>query len=178
MARLSYTPLTAHKPGIILTLLEQSYQELLETDPEHWAGERDSWQEFDQAAFARPDTVGACIFVTCLDRQAIGFASFEPSDDHQSGFIGHNCIVPQFRRRGYGARQLAELVRRMQSRGIRVVRATTCEHPFFLAARQMYLSLGFVEIGRRQGGPDPGYRLVDFELKPRPSNFPEDWDEP
>ncbi|MEO0085106.1 MAG: GNAT family N-acetyltransferase [candidate division WOR-3 bacterium] len=177
MARLSYTPLTVHKPGIILSLLEQSYQELLETDPEHWTAERTSWQEFDRAAFAQPKTIGACMFVTCLDRQAIGFASFEPSQDPQAGFVGHNCIVPQFRRRGFGARQLAEVVRRMQARGIKVVKATTGEHPFFLAARQMYLSFGFVEVGRRPGGPDPGYRLVDFELKPEPPDFTEDWEE-
>lgn len=177
MARLSYTPLTAHKPGIILSLLEQSYQELTETDPEHWAGERERWQEFDRAAFAQPATVGECAFVTCLDRRAIGFGSFEPSADPQTGFVGHNCILPAFRRRGFGARQLAEVVRRMQARGIKVVRATTGEHPFFLAARQMYLSLGFVEVGRRPGGPDPGYRLVDFELRPRLAELTEDWEE-
>jgi len=177
LARLSFTPLTAHKPGTILALLEKSYQELTEADPERWVGERATWQEFDRAAFAQPTTVGACVFVTCLDRQPVGFGSFEPAQDPHTGFVGHNCILPGFRRRGFGSRQLAEVVRRMRARGISVVKATTGEHPFFLAARQMYLSSGFVEVGRRAGGPDPDYRLVDYELRPELPELTGDWEE-
>lgn len=162
--RLRFTPLREHEPGILLRLLDASYRELVDAFPEQWSGEARSWAGFDAAAFAKPDTVGACVFVTCHGNQPIGLGSFEPENALETGRVGHNCILPEFRGNGYGSRQLEEVVRRLRSLRCRRALATTSEHPFFMPARQMYLSQGFVEIGRREGGPDPAYRLVDLEL--------------
>jgi len=174
MARLNFTPLKTHRPGTLNALLERSYLELTDAFPERWAQEKDRWLEFDGQAFANPATVGACVFVTCLDDHPIGFGSFEP--DGKAGLVGHNCILPEFRLRGFGSRQLAEVVRRMKARGINHVKVTSHEHPFFLAARQMYLSFGFVETGRRDGGPDPDYKLIDYVLADQDPTPDGDWE--
>ena len=147
-------------------MLTQSYRELLDSDPEHWQPQAVSWAEFDKAVFAEPDTVGACVFVTCLGDEPIGFGSFEPKDA-VSGWVGHNCILPAHGGRGFGKLQLAEIVRRMHGRGISEISVTTCGHPFFEPALRMYRSSGFVEIGRRHGGPDPNHLLIDLCLSPR-----------
>jgi len=162
-AALAFAPPLKHKPGLILALLTQSYRPLLDSDPEHWQPQVTSWGEFDNAVFAEPDTVGVCVFVTCLVGKPIGFGSFEPGDP-TSGWVGHNCILPAHRGRGYGKLQLEEIVRRMRARGITEIRVTTCSHSFFAPALRMYRSAGFVEVGRRQGGPDPNHVLIDLSL--------------
>ncbi len=176
MARINFTPLKAHRPGTLCSLLERSYQELTDAFPERWAQEKERWQEFDREAFASPATVGACVVVSCIEDHPVGFASFAPGANGKEGLVGHNCILPEFRLRGFGTRQLAEVVRRMKARGMRPIRVTSHEHPFFLAARQLYLSFGFVETGRRAGGPDPDYKLIDFELESRDETPDSDWE--
>ncbi|MBN2537798.1 GNAT family N-acetyltransferase [candidate division WOR-3 bacterium] len=163
-SRLNFTPLQAHQPGILHSLLSRSYQELVEMFPEGWTGEVERMREFDREAFGSPDKVGRCVFVTCVGGEPIGLGSYEPCADGSAASVGHNCILPEFRRRGYGRRQLEEIVRRLREHRVERIAATTSEHPFFLPAREMYLSFGFAETGRRDGGPDPGFRLVDYEL--------------
>ena len=162
--QLRFEALGRFRPGIINDLLRRSYQELLNSTPDCWQPEAARWAEFDREAFANPGTVGACVFVTSLGDQPVGFGSFEPRDA-QSGWVGHNCIVPEHRRQGLGRRQLDEILRRMTRRGIREVRVTTCAHQFFLPARRMYESRGFTEVGRRPGRPDPADKLVDYLLR-------------
>lgn len=163
-SRLNFSPLQAHPPGILYSLLSRSYQELIDTFPDGWTGEVERMRSFDEEAFGCPDTVGRCVFVTCLCGEPVGLGSYEPCKDGTAGRIGHNCILPEFRRNGFGKRQLEEIVRRLREQGVERVTATTSEHPFFLPAREMYQEFGFRETGRRTGGPDPGYRLVDYEL--------------
>jgi GNAT superfamily N-acetyltransferase len=177
-SRLNFSPLQAHTPGILHSLLSRSYQELVDTFPDGWAAEVERMRAFDEEAFAAPETVGRCVFVTCLGGEPVGLGSCSPGDDPAHANIGHNCILPEFRRRGFGKRQLEEIVRRLREQGVERVSATTSEHPFFLPAREMYQEFGFVETGRRDGGPDPGYRMVDYELDladatpmPEPDDF-------
>jgi GNAT superfamily N-acetyltransferase len=164
---LSFTSLSSHRPGTILWLLEQSYQGLVDSAPEFAASETPRWAEYDREAFSHPNTVGACIFVTCLGQTPIGFGSWEPVRDRGLGFVGHNCIRPGCRRQGHGTKQLGEAVRRMRTQGLRTIKVTTGDHPFFTPARSMYGSFGFREVGHRSGGSIPGYGLVDYEL-PQP----------
>jgi GNAT superfamily N-acetyltransferase len=164
---LRFTPLLGHEPGIILGLLAQSYRELVDSSPEFAASETPRWAEYEREAFSHPDTVGACIFVTCLGQIPIGFGSWEPVPNRGLGFVGHNCILPGHRRQGYGTRQLREIVHRVKARGLRTIKVTTSDHPFFTPARSMYGSFGFREVGHRSGGSIPGYGLVDYEL-PQP----------
>jgi len=165
VSKLQFSSLKHHEPGVVSSLLHRSYQELVEAFPEHWSPEQATWDDFDRTAFDCPDTVGACTFVTCLGGEPVGLGSFNPTKGPGTGEVGHNCILPGFRKRGFGKRQLDEIVRRLRGRKAERILATTSEHPFFLPAREMYLSFGFKETGRREGGPDPGFRLVDYEFE-------------
>jgi GNAT superfamily N-acetyltransferase len=161
--QLRFDALDRFRPGVISDLLVRSYQELLDSNPEYWRFESERWREFDREAFANPGTVGACAFITCVGEQMVGLGSFEPRDAN-SGWIGHNCIVPEHRCQGLGRAQLDHIIRLMTNRGIREIRVTTGTQPFFAPARRMYESRGFTEVGRRPGRPDPSCPLVDFRL--------------
>jgi len=137
---------------------------LVEAWPEYWKDEETKWDEFDKQGFDNPDTVGECIFVSCLEGEPVGLASYDPRHEPAYGIIGQNCILPECRGWGFGGRQILEILRRFEEREIEVARVTTSEHPFFLPARKMYGALGFREIRRFAGGPDPRFGLIELAL--------------
>lgn len=159
---LTFTPITQYKAGIIASLLLQSYAEILSGEQQYWRQEEVNWLQFDRDVFENPDTIGRCVFITSWEDQAIGLGSFDPRRQPEFGVIGHNCIVPQFRGRGYGKQQILEILNRLQGLGIKRAVVSTSEHPFFLPAQEMYLSCGFEESKRTIGGPDPRYRLIEY----------------
>jgi GNAT superfamily N-acetyltransferase len=157
---LAFKPVADCRVGTFSRLLVQSYAALL-SEPQ-WEAEQDKFVQFDREVFENPETVGRCVFATLLENRVIGFASLDPRKG-SIGLVGHNCILPEFRGNGYGKQQLLELLRQMRTRGICKARASTSEHPFFLSARGMYVACGFLEKRRYAGGPDPRYRLIEYE---------------
>lgn len=89
------------QPGLIAFLLKQSYAKLLESDQEHWGPEVPKWEQFDREVFAHPETIGSRIFLSWLNNQIVGFGSYDPRQRPEFGIIGHNCILPEFRGRGF-----------------------------------------------------------------------------
>jgi GNAT superfamily N-acetyltransferase len=158
-----FTSPLEHQPGIIATLLKQSYAGLLDVDPDPWSMEEAKWEEYDGEVFQYPDTVGACIFLTWKKNQLIGFGSYDPRLRPASGRIGHNCILPEFRGKGFGKIQIMEIVRRLTAFDIKTVRVSTCSHPFFTAAQRMYIGCGFVETRRLPPQIDPRDELIEYE---------------
>jgi GNAT superfamily N-acetyltransferase len=161
---LAFTPFAQHEPGILVSLLSQSYAAYLALDPQAartWPAE---WAAYDQDVFQRPHTIGACGFVTCLRDQAIGFASWDPRAFPAHGVIGHNCILPAFRGYGYGTAQIRRVLDILRTRGFREARVATGDHPFFAPARQMYEACGFREVGRSLGSPHSTFGTVDYQL--------------
>ncbi|MFA5828572.1 MAG: GNAT family N-acetyltransferase [Candidatus Shapirobacteria bacterium] len=154
-----FLPISSVVKGDLGKIIFLSYQSLVESNPQKWSGEKVKWDKFDQEAFTNPNTIGICVLITWVDDKVIGFASYEPN----IGEIGHNCILPEFRGRGYGKKQLAKVLKILKNRGLKKVIVTTSCHPFFNPARKNYESLGFKEIKRRKGGPDPEYDLIDYE---------------
>jgi GNAT superfamily N-acetyltransferase len=161
---LTFRPVTQYKAGIIASLLHQCYARILFAEPLYWQKEVANWQLFDREVFANPETVGQCVFITCLGEEEIGFGSFDPRERPELGIIGHNCVLPPFQGKGYGKRQILEIFKRFKKMGIKRAKATTSEHPFFLPAREMYLECGFQEKRRLIGGPDPRYKLIEYEM--------------
>jgi GNAT superfamily N-acetyltransferase len=160
---LCFTPISQHKPGTLAHILRKAYAGILASDPQYWQVETQNWEQFDREAFENPETIGKCVFITTLDNASIGFGSFDPRQKPVLGIIGHNCILPEFRNAGYGKQQIDELVLRLKALAIRRVEVTTSEHPFFLPAQRMYLACGFHERRRYAGGPDPRYRIIEFD---------------
>lgn len=161
---LTYAPISRYRPGTLSGLIHESYAGLLRECPGRWKQESEKWEDFDRQAFAHPDTIGKCVFVSCLDNKSIGLASYDPRHEPHYGLIGQNCVLPEHRGRGFGKQQILEILRRFRDRNTRAARVVTSEHPFFGPALKMYQSLGFKETRRFIGGPDPRYGVVELEL--------------
>ena len=90
------------------------------------------------------------------------FGSSGPRQKPDLGIIGHNCVIPEFRRNGFGKQQNCEGFNRIRSLGIKKAIGTTSEHPFFYPTQRTYISCGFQESTKYVGGPDPRYRLIEY----------------
>lgn len=145
--QLAFQPVSDFLPGVIERILAESFEGMAVDDVQR-ENCRNQWRDADRETFGNPDTVGACTFITTLDGLLIGVGSFDPRGGPEKGEIGINCILPTYRGRGFGRRQLEEILRRLQQRGIRKAVVTTGDCPFFAAAQRMYLASGFVEKRR------------------------------
>jgi GNAT superfamily N-acetyltransferase len=152
-----------YKRGIIADLLKKSYRELVLSNSKVWKQEEIKWNEFDEDIFQYPDSVGNSVFLTLLEKRIVGFGSYDPSQRPECGIAGHNCILPGYRGKGYGKQQLSEILRRMQLTGIKIAKASTNSHPFFIPAQRMYVSSGFIEVGRRPWNVDPSQDIIEYE---------------
>lgn len=162
---LAFTPISLYQPGTLSDLIHKSYAGLVQECPEHWKQESEKWDDFDRQSFAHTDTIGKCVFVSCLDDRPIGLASYDQRHEPRYGLIGQNCVLPEYRGRGFGKQQILEILRRFRESKTRAARVVTSEHPFFVPATKMYQSLGFKETRRFIGGPDPRYKVIELEIE-------------
>ncbi|MDP8244798.1 MAG: GNAT family N-acetyltransferase [Candidatus Hinthialibacter antarcticus] len=149
---------TMFPPGTMISLLQSSYLELPATT-EETAYHHAQWRRTERLALEDPD-VAACVFITCLDGQPIGFGSFDPRG--KIGAVGQNVIHPDHRGGGYGREQLREILKRLRERGCTFARVKTGEHAFFAPAQAMYLSCGFKERRRYWREEIDSFRMVEF----------------
>ncbi len=161
---LTFESITRHKLGILSSLLTESYSALLSSGGHFWQDEKANWIKFDEEVFDNPNTIGRCVFLTRFNTDVVGFSSFDPRNAPSLGIIGHNCILPNFRGQGFGKEQIRETLRRIKMQSIRRVAVSTCDHPFFIPAQRMYLSLGFKESKRHPGDPRLGYQIIEYVL--------------
>lgn len=160
---LEFVKFSEYRPGIIVSLLSRSYAEYFQYDPEREPIWRQISEDYDRAVFEYPDTIGACGFITRLNMQVIGYASWDPRQ-FPVGLVGGNCILPEFRGNSYGTRQIKEVLRVFESSGFVKARVITGEHRFFEPARRMYRACGFREVAR--GARDDGaeYKQITYEV--------------
>jgi GNAT superfamily N-acetyltransferase len=155
---LKFSKTTEFEPGIIFSLLSQSFTELWNEDLEK------KIIKFDTEIFENPDTVGACTFISTLNGKAVGMASYDPRQGPEAGIIGYNCILPEYQGRGLGKTQIKEIIRRLKESGFKKVFVRTGEHPFFNKARNMYIACGFKESKKYPIGNQPGCEIIDYEI--------------
>lgn len=144
---------------LVYSLLAQSWAEILDEQLEA------KIVRFDKEVSDNPKTVGACTYITLLDDNPAGMFSWDPRKAPEIGIIGWNCVLPEYRGRGIGKSQVQEILRRFRESGFQKAAVTTSEHPFFAAARRMYLACGFVEQHRYPDTGDSKYRKIDYELR-------------
>jgi GNAT superfamily N-acetyltransferase len=150
---------TKYKPGIVSELLSICYADILDEDL------KKQFRRFDGDVYKNPDTIGACTFITTLGPDIVGMASYDPRQAPKIGTIGHNCILPEYRRKGYGSKQIIEIVRRLKSIPVERITVSTSEDPFFEPARKMYISCGFGETEIKKKHPHDPYKMVYYEMK-------------
>lgn len=153
------------EPGLIASMLKRSYADFLESDPEHWEPEVPDWEQFDREVFDHPDTVGSCVFLSWSGDQLVGFGSYDPRQAPVSGFVGHNCILPEFRGRGFGKQQMREILRRFRAKGIRTAKTCTLGGKKHIPANRMYLACGFQETNRQPWNRDASQTIIEYEMK-------------
>lgn len=156
---ITFNEIAKYEPGIIADLLLASYAKVLDRDL------REKFRQFDHDAFENLGTIGACTFIATLGTEIIGMASYDPRRAPELGRIGHNCILPENQGKGYGKQQILEIIRRLKSRHIRRIEATTSEHPFFKPACRMYLSCGFAECRRKLKHPHDLHETIYYEME-------------
>ncbi len=156
---LKFESVTNYERGFIFSLLQQSFAELWNNEME------EKIKQYDKEIFDTPNTVGACVFVSTLNGNAVGMASWDPRRGPELGIIGYNCILPEYQGRGFGEIQIKEVLRRLKEREFKKVSVTTGEYPFFVPAVKMYLACGFKEIRRYNKGRDPRYGSIDYEIE-------------
>jgi GNAT superfamily N-acetyltransferase len=156
--------------GLLLELLTRSYGQYFSYDPACRLSWEREWREFDREVFDHPETVGACGFVTSLNGNIAGFASWDPRERPDLAAIGHNCILPSFRGRSLGRHQIEELLKILRRQGFRRARVKTGEHPFFTPAQRMYRACGFQETGRDAIVPYSRFKAINYELSLEPDS--------
>ena len=144
---LIFTQSSEYKSGSIYRLLSICYAGILDDEL------NEQFRQFDREVFENVETVGACTFITTLNSDIIGMASYDPRQAPKLGIIGHNCILPENQKKGYGKQQILEVIKRLKLRDIIRATVSTSEHPFFEPARKMYLSCGFTELKRKRKCP-------------------------
>ncbi len=167
MPDLKFTSPRVQKPGTLSSVLKSCYAKLVESDPELWGNEGQGWDRFDAEVYEDPYGIGECTFLTWLDEDLIGFASYDPRQWPSIGIIGHNGILPEFQGRGFGKQQIDETLRRFQKMGFKRARVSTLDHPFFIPAQRMYLSCGFFVKRWIPWEGCPRYRLIEYEMELR-----------
>jgi GNAT superfamily N-acetyltransferase len=156
---LKFEPITKHQRGLIAELLSHGFAGVMDN------ALQDKIKEFDKEVFEKPDTVGACVFISTLNGKSVGMASWDPRQWPKVGIIGWNCVLPEHRGNGIGKAQIEEILKRLRILGFEKVFVRTGEHPFFTSAQKMYAACGFKEIKRHPTGDQPGYGTIDYDIE-------------
>lgn len=144
---LNYLPLSNFKEDLLYNLLSNSYKDLINNYKIPRINNLiNGWKQFDNEAFNN-EKIGKHVLVSCINNKPIGFFSYDPRQK-PTGIIGHNCILPKYRKKGYGKQQINKLLKILALEGFNTIKVTTGDHPFFISAQKMYLALGFKEIKR------------------------------
>lgn len=161
---LTFDPISSLKQGDLFKILYKSYEGLLSQKIINKNKYIENWKKFDKDAFTQ-SKVGKCVLVTHLKSKLIGFSSYDPRHFPDYGVIGHNCILPEYRGKGYGKRQIENLLKIFKKNNCKKAQVQTGSIEYYLPAQKMYLSLGFKEIERHYD-KIRGYEVIDYEKKP------------
>ncbi len=156
------SPLDFQK-GTIARLLRESYAGLKGIADFDWDRFAKIFDDFDDEVFGDED-VARCTFIMTDEGLPVGLSSFDPRQRPAYGDIGHNCVLPSARGKGYGKIQMRETLRRMQERGIQTARVSTGADSFFEPAQRMYKACGFRETRRFERTEYPPGETIEYEL--------------
>jgi GNAT superfamily N-acetyltransferase len=156
-------------PGTVVSMLEEAYGALRETDTKCFAAWRKDWQAFDEFVYGDVLLARTWMFLSRVDGELAGFVSWDPRQ-RPLALLGHNCVRPQFWGRGYGVMQLVHALEVLRGQGFERVLVQTGVEDFFASARGMYARVGF-GFRRELDLVEPcPCRVVEYELILRRTN--------
>lgn len=163
MVHLVFKGLCDFPRGTVISLLSRSYADLALRESALLREWQRGWEQYDDDIHRHPDTVGRCGFVSSLAETVIGFGSWDPRS-FPTAQIGHNCIIPEFRGRGYGAQQMSHTTALLHTYGFTRAVARTGNIAFFEPARRVYQRCGFVAAGTLPAAPGIPFGITEYEL--------------
>lgn len=122
------------------------------------------WEEFDNFFYDNLQIADKYGFITTLNGEAIGMASWDPRNMPEYAIVGHNCIKTEYKGRGYGKMQLQEAVNRIMQGDVRTIKVMT--NAGLLPAQRMYESVGFkkVQLRKNDGISEFAGDNIDYEI--------------
>ncbi len=148
--------------GTLYAMLKSTYQ----ANPVLTLRDSVAWKEFDDFVYDRLPMLEQYGFISVENGEPVGFVTWDPRGLPAEIRIGHNCILPTFRGRGWGKAQLGLALERMISQGPETITVVTGADEFFAPARRMYEANG---LTRQADAPAvPGcvtYRLTLCERR-------------
>ena len=112
---------------------------------ENWGHD---WKTFDDFFYDNSETAERYGFITVVNGEPAGFASWDPRHRPDYMEIGHNCIITKYKRHGYGTLQMKEAIRRAAVDKPYKIIVTTSE--LMIPAQKMYQGAGFRKSGTRK----------------------------
>ncbi|MCL2593646.1 MAG: GNAT family N-acetyltransferase [Defluviitaleaceae bacterium] len=134
---LKFNKISNYKQGILSDLLTDAYS----FDSKWINAYGDKWCEEDRFFFDNLNIADSCGFITTLNDEVIGFIVWDPRNIPEYAIIGHNCITPKYKGKGYGKLQLQEAVNRIAQKGTKKIFVSTNDD--LIPAQKMYESVGF-----------------------------------
>ena len=134
---IEFRNITEFPRGTLTSLLKDGYS----FEPKF---ERDcyiQWKEFDDFFYDNPHIAEFSGFMTVLDKEPIGFVSWNPTNLPESTEVGHNCVLTKYKGNGYGKRQMREAVQRIIVQGAKKI--VVCTNEILIPAQHTYESAGF-----------------------------------
>lgn len=144
--------------GLLFELLKDAYS----FDCRYEQTYSSDWQAFDNFFFDNLQIADKYGFITTLNDEAIGFASWNPRNMPEYAEIGHNCITSKHKGNGYSKMQLQEAVNRITQNDVRKIIVTTNDD--LIPAQRMYESVGFTIYQKRKNKDIAGFvrEYIDY----------------
>jgi len=139
--------ITDYPKGTLENLLVSSYGEFHKVWPK---AEGENLVKFHQCDTFFYDNLRIglkCSFITEYENKICGMCCWDPRG-LPNAVIGHNCILPDYRRRGLGKLQLGMALKILKNGGFETAEVSTGLSDFFLPTRKMYTANGFIESRR------------------------------
>lgn len=157
---IEFRKITEFPRGTLAALLKEGYS----FEPKFERDFHKQWQEFDDFFYDNPRIAEFSGFMTVLDGKPIGFVSWNPSKLPELTEVGHNCILPEHKGKGYGKRQMREAVRRMAAQGPKRIVVWTNE--LLVPAQHTYESAGFQFVKKSEETLCPEYagQRIHYEI--------------
>lgn len=157
---IKFKKITAFPRGTLVALLRDGYS----FEPKFERDWHKQWQEFDDFFYDNPHIAEFSGFMTVLNKEPIGFVSWNPTNLPESTEVGHNCILTKFKGNGYGKQQMKEAVSRIIAQGAKKIVVWTNE--ICVPAQHTYESAGFQFVKKSEETFCPEYagQRIHYEI--------------